>query len=43
VVWCKVLERETFELPAAEKDVLEMSWTDIQLLERLLRAGRPNE
>lgn len=32
VVWYKVLERGTFELPAAEKDTLEMSWTDIQLL-----------
>lgn len=32
VVWYKVLEQGTFELPAAEKDTLEMSWTDIQLL-----------
>ena len=32
VVWYKVLERGTFELPAAENDTLEMSWTDIQLL-----------
>lgn len=32
VVWYKVLERGTFELPAAEKDSLELSWTDIQLL-----------
>lgn len=32
VVWYKVLERGTFELPAAETDQLEMSWTDIQLL-----------
>ncbi|MFT6486440.1 MAG: transposase [Neolewinella sp.] len=32
VVWYKVLEQGTFELPAAEKDALEMSWTDIQLL-----------
>lgn len=32
VVWYKVLERGTFELPAAEKNTLEMSWTDIQLL-----------
>ncbi|WP_420460843.1 IS66 family insertion sequence element accessory protein TnpB [Neolewinella sp.] len=33
VVWYKVLERGTFELPAAaESDRLEMSWTDIQLL-----------
>jgi transposase len=32
VVWYKVLERGTFELPAAEKPSLEMSWTDIQLL-----------
>lgn len=31
VVWYKVLEQGTFELPAAEKDTLEMSWTDIQL------------
>jgi hypothetical protein len=26
-----VLEQGTFELPNAEKDTLEMSWTDIQL------------
>lgn len=32
VVWYKVLEQGTFELPAAENDSLEMSWTDIQLL-----------
>lgn len=32
VVWYKVLERGTFELPVAEKASLEMSWTDIQLL-----------
>ena len=32
VVWYKVLEQGTFEMPAAEKDALEMSWTDIQLL-----------
>lgn len=32
VVWYKVLERGTFELPAAEKDSLELSWTDLQLL-----------
>lgn len=31
VVWYKVLEQGTFELPAADKDTLEMSWTDIQL------------
>jgi transposase len=31
VVWYKVLEQGTFELPAAENDTLEMSWTDIQL------------
>ena len=31
VVWYKVLEQGTFELPAAENDSLEMSWTDIQL------------
>lgn len=32
VVWYKVLEAGTFELPTAEKDTLEMSWTDLQLL-----------
>lgn len=32
IVWYKVLEQGTFELPAAESDALEMSWTDIQLL-----------
>ena len=32
VVWYKVLEQGTFEWPAAEKDALEMSWMDIQLL-----------
>ena len=32
VVWYKVLQRGTFELPAAESDTLEMSWTDIQLI-----------
>lgn len=32
VVWYKVLEQGTFELPNAEKMSLEMSWTDIQLL-----------
>jgi transposase len=32
VVWYKVLEQGTFELPTAEKATLEMSWTDIQLL-----------
>jgi transposase len=32
VVWYKVLERGTFELPDAKNDTLEMSWTDIQLL-----------
>lgn len=31
VVWYKVLEEGTFELPAAAGDTLEMSWTDIQL------------
>jgi len=31
VVWYKVLERGTFELPEAENDTLEMSWTDINL------------
>lgn len=32
VVWYKVLEQGTFELPAAENDTLEMSWTNLQLL-----------
>ena len=32
VVWYKVLEQGTFELPTAENDTLEMSWTDLQLL-----------
>ena len=32
VVWYKVLEQGTFELPAAENTALEMSWTDIQML-----------
>lgn len=32
VVWYKVLERGTFEMPVAGKASLEMSWTDIQLL-----------
>ena len=32
VVWYKVLEQGTFELPAADEQTLEMSWTDIQLL-----------
>jgi transposase len=32
VVWYKVLEQGTFEMTVAEKDALEMSWTDIQLL-----------
>ena len=32
IVWYKVLEQGTFEVPAAENDALEMSWTDIQLL-----------
>ena len=32
VVWYKVLERGTFELPATENDQLELSWTDLQLL-----------
>lgn len=32
VVWYKVLEAGTFELPAAEGDSLELSWTDLQLL-----------
>lgn len=32
IVWYKVLEQGTFELPTAENDALELSWTDIQLL-----------
>ena len=32
VVWYKVLEAGTFELPAAEAPSLELSWTDLQLL-----------
>ncbi|MBC6994838.1 IS66 family insertion sequence element accessory protein TnpB [Neolewinella lacunae] len=32
VVWYKVLEQGTFELPAANNTSLEMSWTDIYLL-----------
>lgn len=32
VVWYKVLERGTFELPASKKETLELSWTDLQLL-----------
>ena len=32
VVWYKVLEQGTFELPNSQNDTLEMSWTDIQLL-----------
>lgn len=32
VVWYKVLERGTFELPEAKNTTLEMSWTDVQLL-----------
>ena len=35
VVWYKVLERGTFELPAATADrdaSLELAWTDLQLL-----------
>lgn len=31
VVWYKVLEQGTFELPTAKNAALEMSWTDIQL------------
>ena len=30
--WGKVLEQRTFEVPAAEKDAMEMSWKGIQLL-----------
>ena len=32
VVWYKVLERGTFELPQAAGDSLELSFTDLQLL-----------
>lgn len=32
VVWYKVLERGTFELPLSETDTLELVWTDLQLL-----------
>lgn len=32
VVWYKVLEQGTFELPDAKNDTLELSWTDLQLL-----------
>ena len=32
IVWYKVLEQGTFELPTGETTALEMSWTDIQLL-----------
>jgi len=32
VVWYKVLEQGTFELPGAGNDTLELSWTDLQLL-----------
>ena len=32
VVWYKVLEQGTFELPLATTSTLEMSWTDLQLL-----------
>lgn len=32
VVWYKVLERGTFELPQAAGAALELSWTDLQLL-----------
>ena len=32
VVWYKVLERGTFELPAASTPTMEVSWTDLQLL-----------
>ncbi|THH34238.1 IS66 family insertion sequence element accessory protein TnpB [Neolewinella litorea] len=32
VVWYKVLERGTFELPRATGDSLELSFTDLQLL-----------
>lgn len=32
VVWYKVLEQGTFELPLGENDTLELCWTDLQLL-----------
>lgn len=32
VVWYKVLERGTFELPAAKGDSMELNWTNLQLL-----------
>ncbi|RME92843.1 MAG: transposase [Bacteroidetes bacterium] len=32
VVWYKILEQGTFELPVAERDTVELSWTDLQLL-----------
>ena len=32
VVWYKVLERGTFELPDAKDVTLELSWTDLHLL-----------
>ena len=32
VVWYKILERGTFELPNAAEPTLELSWTDLQLL-----------
>ncbi|WP_406603368.1 IS66 family insertion sequence element accessory protein TnpB [Neolewinella litorea] len=32
MVWYKVLERGTFELPRAEGDSVELSFTDLQLL-----------
>ncbi|MEL6791775.1 MAG: IS66 family insertion sequence element accessory protein TnpB [Pseudomonadota bacterium] len=31
-VWYKVLERGTFELPAADQATVELSWTNLQLL-----------
>ena len=32
VVWYKVLEQGTFEMPTAENEALEISWTTLQLL-----------
>ena len=32
VVWYKVLEQGTFELPEARGPALELSWTDLQLI-----------
>lgn len=32
VVWYKILEQGTFELPDATEPALELSWTDLQLI-----------